>query len=346
LVSSPGYEHPDCYNYADPSASATELNQGRIFVFRGSKFGLLAGAKTDYYPAPLVNSSARCQNMPQAEDKGLGIDAFNRLRALRMTIVSPSGAANNRYRQWGLRMTNAGDINGDGFEDLVVTAPYENVPDQNGTAVTGAGAGYVIYGPLCSTDNDQAVQNYFEDPSRLNVQQKYSDVVAATGVQLAGPCSGKNLAPQKFRAKDISVAESTNRRYGFSISGSRTKKGEYRGDINLDKFSDVVFASPYWNDSVAGKSNVGRGIVLFGSPSGLFTDDYPSSVVEPLSMNRTKPYILLPPTSVTNAAFFEGNVTTGDVNGDHSMDLMVPSYGYDSTGGLTGIDLGTFFLFY
>jgi large repetitive protein len=357
LVSAPKYEHPDCYNYADPQASASELNQGRIYVFRGGKFGLTGGAKTDYYPAPLVNNASRCQNMPDVQNKGLGLDAFNRLRAIQMKIVSPAGASNNRNRGWAMRMTSA-DINGDGFEDLFVSAPNENVPDQNGTAVTGAGTGYVMYGPLCSTDNDPLTQNYVQDPTRLNKQERYDDiknadgsvkkagVVTSTGVTYAGPCSGKLLAPQKFRAKDISVSSSTNARYGYSIAASRVKRGDYRGDINLDKFSDVVFGSPEWDDSVNSATDVGRGIVLFGSPEGLYTDDYPSSVVEPLSNNRTKPYILLPPTSVSGARFYDGNISTGDMNGDQSMDLMVPSFSYDSTNSLVGIDLGTFFLFY
>jgi hypothetical protein len=363
VISAPGYSHSNCQNYADPNSQAPELNQGRIYVYRGSKYGLLAGAKTDYYPVPTDGNVTKCDNMPQLEDTGLGIDAFGKIRALKMSIAgSPNSAEqdsatgggggisgrNSRIRTFGLRLTNAGDINGDGAEDLVVSAPYENVYDQIGNVVRKAGAGYVFYGPLCPTDNDSAVQIYIQDPSRINTQKTFSN----TGVTIAGSCAGKQLAPQKFRVKDITAYVNSSdpgsyaAAYGISTAGGRLKGTKLTGDINLDGFSDVIFATPNWDDTSNSAKGVGRGIVFFGSPGGLYTDDYPSPVVETLSLNRTKPFTLLPPTSITGSNFYKGNMSTGDLNGDGSMDVMVPSFTYDGNGTVQGIDLGTFFLFY
>lgn len=325
--------------------------------------GLIAGAKTDYYPTPDGNTLT-CDAMPAAQDTGVGLDAFNVIRALKMNISSSptlaaqtqaisdintsAGYINTRYRNFGLRMTSAGDINGDGFEDLVVAAPYENVPDQNGSVVIGAGASYVFYGPLCPSDNEPAIQSYIQDPSRLNVQSRFN----VAGVSIVGPCAGKQLAPQKFRIKDISpgtTGSGSNDAYGLGLVGRRgfyASTGKPKGDVNLDGYSDIIIGSPFWDDSINSATEVGRGVVLFGSPNGLYTDDYPSSVVESLTQNRVKPYVLTPPLRDSGARFFMGNLTAGDVNGDRSMDAMVPSFTTDGNGTLTGIDLGSFFLFY
>jgi len=356
VVSAPGYEHLNCLNFSDPQASAPQLDQGRIYIFRGSQYGLLAGAKTDYYPEPTDGNTAYCTDMPQADDSGLGFNAFSRVRALRMTIAgtptnseqdSVSPSRNSRTRRFGWRLANVGDLNGDGSEDLVVSAPYENVYDQNKTVVRGAGAAYVFYGPICPTDNDGNLQSYIQDPLRLNKQTRFAD----SNTSIAGSCAGKFLAPQKFRVGDIAPASagefsSTNANYGMAIAGGRIEKGKQTGDFNKDVYADFILCSPNWNDVVSSASRVGKGVVFFGSPNGLFSDEFPSTVVEKLSQNRVKPYVIRPPVSINNNQFFIGNVSTGDVNGDQSMDLMVPSFSYDGVNPIPGIDLGAFFLFY
>lgn len=378
LISAPGYEHPHCLNFDDPTAApptgAPQLNQGRIYVFRGSVHGIIAANRNQYYPLPptAAANSADCANLSsnagQANDTGLGLGAYpdNRLRAMRMTFANTSAdetaigigvsGQNTRNRQYSLRMVNGGDFNGDGYEDLVVTAPQENVYDQNLSMVRQAGAGYVFYGPLCPTDNDWSLlTTAVQDKTNLNKQLRFPDLTGT--VTLAATCAGKQLAPQKFRVKDIAPAVSgdngsTDHKYGYSVAGARMRGDKQGGDVNLDEYSDLIIGSPYWNDTINGANQAGRGILLFGSPQGLFTDDYPSPVVESLSAGRVKPYVLTAPVPVTNpqananAMFFEGNLSTGDVNGDKSMDLMVPSVWYDEADGFKGIDLGTFFMFY
>jgi hypothetical protein len=107
---------------------------------------------------------------------------------------------------FGASVDSAGDVNGDGYADLVVGAPYDN-------AGANTGAAYVYHG---SPDGPETTASW----SAFGV---YGDAVL-----------------------------------GGSVSGA--------GDVNGDSFADVIVGSPSAN---RGTNRDGRVFVYLGSPAGL-----------------------------------------------------------------------------
>ena len=355
LVTSPEYQNPECTRLG---GSASEKSQGRIFLYAGSKWGLVGANFNDYWPSkPGEIDQCPISNLGN-EETGLGfsIDPTVQIRALRMPFANPNLNYNaNGGRGFAARITSAGDLNGDGQEDLAVSAPSETV-NVDGAMVTNGGAVYIYYGPLCPTDNDFSLLNkiqndqYGTDFYSINKQKTFLDL----GVQKEGSCGSKLLAPQKIVIKDASP---NNRNYGFTLTGGRFKSEKNTGDINGEitfPISDLIVGTKYFNNTTTNTTMNGRGVILFGSapdgtyPGGLFADDYPSYVVETISGTKIKPYILQMP-SISNSEFFYGNISTGDINNDGGMDLMIPSIEYDmpaTSNSSGGINMGTFLLFY
>ncbi|MBI2931148.1 MAG: FG-GAP repeat protein, partial [Planctomycetes bacterium] len=161
---------------------------------------------------------------------------------------SPDGGSTTA--NFGKSVAGAGDVNGDGYADVVVGAPGFD----NGQA--DEGAVFVFHG---STTGVSAVPNW-----------------TAEG----------NLATANFGILGISA-----------------------GDVNRDGFSDLYVGASGW-DNV--ESNEGRGFVYHGSASGL-----PSPATASWSVE-----------SNWADAYYGDAAGWGDVNGDGYADLIVGATGY------------------
>jgi signal transduction histidine kinase len=149
------------------------------------------------------------------------------------------------YEQhFGWSVASAGDVNGDGFADVIVGAPYADHGDLN------EGLAFVYHG------------------SR----------------------AGLSLKPQW-----VGESNHAHALLGFSVSGA--------GDINGDGFDDAIVGVPYATD---GQYNEGAAVVFNGSRQGLSRQ--PSWIVES-----------------DNTQQFMGKQVTfaGDVNGDGYDDVLV-----------------------
>jgi len=200
--------------------------------------------------------------------------------------ITPAGIA------WrGGILASAGDVNGDGFADLVT-----------GAGSAAAGAGYVFYGgasglspmpttlasPMGPGGYDNAVAGVGDVDG-----DGFADVVALSVADnaylyLGGP-SGVSTVPTPLPLPG----------QVFSVAAA--------GDLNGDGFGDVVFGDyqlGHW---------VGVAYVLYGSPNGLSTN--PVTITSP---------------SVAYEMFGYAVACAGDVNGDGFADLVVGAPGGDS----------------
>ncbi|MDT8858435.1 VCBS domain-containing protein [Paracoccaceae bacterium Fryx2] len=164
------------------------------------------------------------------------------------------------YDQSGISVSSAGDVNGDGFDDLIVGAPYD---DPNGDY---SGASFVVFGKTDST----AVE--------------LSAIEAGTG---------------GFVINGVSDGDYS----GYSVSSA--------GDVNGDGFDDLIVGAKY--DDPNGDYS-GASFVVFGK-----TD---STAVELSAIEAgTGGFVI----NGVSADDFSGNSVSsaGDVNGDGFDDLIV-----------------------
>lgn len=122
-------------------------------------------------------------------------------------------------------MSGAGDVNGDGFDDVIIGAPYASTGKGN----RNPGRGYVVFG---------AVDGF---PERLDL----GSLDGRNGFAINGISDPNPVIP--------SITEESNT--GRSVSGA--------GDINSDGFDDIIFGAPH--KTTANGNFSGQSYVVFGA---------------------------------------------------------------------------------
>ncbi|WP_413582478.1 hypothetical protein [Bdellovibrio sp. HCB288] len=333
VVSAPMWEDTACY-YEDGRS-----DYGRLFLYRGSSAGIVAGSHGDYYDRdPIQTASCQSDDLFQSRNAdSLNLNGTGKVRSIMPPIINGGLSGNDSNRRFGWMIQSAGDVNNDGYEDLIVSS--SETPK---SGLDGAGMGYIFYGPLCGNDNSTGMWSVLG--ANLNTQYKLTDAaIVASGVIPMAECAQASgvmkPAPMAFYLWDAGNTDFS----GYEIISGRMKKGDFNGD----GFDDVVMGAPFWDDQVNGITNFGRGVVFFGSSTGLHTADYPDSSVVADSSGHLKPYIVQrQDTSTQTPRYFYSNTSAGDVNGDGTMDLMVPTEFYDGAGSVRGVRIGTYFLLF
>jgi hypothetical protein len=256
------------------------------FTIRGSND--LDGLGTSVSSAGDVNGDGFSDiiiGAPQAgaggNDLGAAYVIFGRSSAFAASVDPGSLSGTNGFRiagaqeisLTGFSVSDAGDINGDGFDDVLVGAPFAN---EGGMT---RGAVYVVFGRPGSFDPSVPLQ----------------DLPASDGFKLSGAANGD--------------------RAGFSLSGA--------GDLNGDGFGDIVIGA----DSANGMgSNRGVAYVIFGKDGG-----FPAASSLGF-LNGKNGFAIAGANDGDSAGASVG--AAGDVNGDGFGDLVVgaPSAGVGGAG--------------
>src|SRR5262245_43678408 len=123
----------------------------------------------------------------------------------------------------GWSVSSAGDVNGDGFDDLVIGAPYGDGP---GHTRAGAGDSYVVFGHAGGF------------PAEIDL----AAVAAGAGGFVIHGKTGNNGQGDES---------------GFSVSAA--------GDVNGDGFDDLVIGAPFGDGAGNTRAEAGDSYVLFGS---------------------------------------------------------------------------------
>jgi hypothetical protein len=219
---------------------------------------------------------------------------------------------------FGSSVGTAGDVNGDGYSDVIVGAPfYENGQDWEGRAfVYHGGMGALSAIPDWSTEGNQ-------DGARLGWSvgtagdvnyDGYSDVI------VSAPCydSGQSDEGAAFVYLGSATGLATSAAWMAEGIQDDTYYGTYfgwsvgtAGDVNDDGYSDVIVGVPHYSSDHRWE---GRVYVYYGSPSGLST--IPDWTAEDGNQN--------------DALFGWSVGTAGDVNNDLYSDVIVGAYGYSA----------------
>ncbi|MCL1630301.1 VCBS domain-containing protein, partial [Roseibaca sp. V10] len=249
----------------------------------------------------------------------------------------------------GSSVSSAGDVNGDGFDDLIVGAPYD---DPNGSY---SGASFVVFG---KTDGDAVALSEVEaggggfaingvsasDWGGLSVGSAgdvngdgFDDlIVGAGGDDPNGFNSGASFVVfGKTGGSAIALSDVEAGIGGFVINGvsaddfSGTSVSS-AGDVNGDGFDDLIVGAPY--DDPNGTSS-GASFVVFGKTDG--------TAVELSAIEAGIGGFVINGVSADDRSGRSVS-SAGDVNGDGFDDLIVGVYGDDPNGSNSGASFVVF----
>jgi VCBS repeat-containing protein len=247
----------------------------------------------------------------------------------------------------GFAVSAAGDINGDGFDDLILGAREANGPGE-----ADSGASYVVFGRaggftaaidvagLTGANGFTIIGTDATDRSGYSVAA--AGDVNGDGIDdliigaPQGDPGGRANAGEAYvvfgrqggfgATLDLGTLSGTN---GFTISG--VDAGDHAGwsvasagDLNGDGRADMVIGALYADP--AGRESAGETYVVFGRAGGFGANLDLSSM--PASMGFT--------VTGTAAANLTGHsvASAGDINGDGIDDLLIGAIYADGTGGV------------
>ena len=207
----------------------------------------------------------------------------------------------------GTAVASAGDVNGDGYSDLVIGAyTYDNGQTDEGTALIYHGGGLTGHTSAKSVVADSVAARRFgsavTNAGDINADGFDDVIISAPGTDpltlgrtciLYGSIGG--IRPPWYNAPQ----KSTTILFGRSVAGA--------GDVNGDGYADVIIGNP----SYGNVPNGGEVRIYFGGAAGIDTVGF-QVLYEPLGGTKYG-------TSVGGA---------GDLNGDNYADIVVgaPKY--------------------
>ncbi|MEM1103368.1 MAG: Ig-like domain-containing protein [Pseudomonadota bacterium] len=249
----------------------------------------------------------------------------------------------------GGSVSGAGDVNGDGIDDLIIGARFAN-----GNGRIDSGESYVVFGTdqgfssslnLTSLDgtngfridgidrfdnsgvsvsgagdvNGDGIDDFIIGGALANanglIDSGESYVVFGTDQGFPSSIDLANLdGSNGFRVDGIFLFDNS----GFSVSGA--------GDFNGDGFDDIIIGARFADAN--GQLDAGQSYVLFGTDQG-----FPSSI-DLITLNGSNGFRLDGVDAFDNSGFSVSGA--GDVNGDGFDDLIIGAPGADGN----GIDAG------
>ena len=183
----------------------------------------------------------------------------------------------------GYDISAAGDVNGDGFDDLIVGS---HLGDDGGS---GAGEAYVVFGD----------DGLIGDPTRGRRVLDLSDLTSDKGIVIRGEVAGDNL--------------------GYSVSGA--------GDVNGDGFADLIVAAH--KASPSGEKS-GQAYLVFGSSRAFELDEDGRQVLDLSEMSAGQGVEILGDAPFDRLGWSAS--AAGDINNDGYDDIVIGAQHGDDGG--------------
>jgi len=254
----------------------------------------------------------------------------------------------------GYSLSDAGDINGDSIDDIIVGAPYAN---------DNSGSSFVIYGrksdPKNSVNTNIINVSYLSSNDGFTINGQSGDKLGFS-VSNAGDINGDGIDDIIIGAKDGNPndKESAGRAYlvfgekggfdstlnlselngknGFTINGispfdNTGSSVSALGDFNSDGIDDIIVGAKN------ATNNSGQGYVIYGSTTD-FDPTFELSSFDTPNYDGEKGFII---DGAENSNLGHAVSGAGDVNGDGVQDLIISAPNINSGAGEAYIVFGT-----
>jgi hypothetical protein len=326
LADRPQGEGPLALELALGGASASEQGDGLVFATR-------AGRRLAYSKLVVTDASARMLpatlDAPSPDRVRIVVEDAGAVYPL---VIDPllSETADAQLQsdqadaQLGYSVASAGDVNGDGYADVIVGAPFYDAGE------TDEGAAFVFLGSAAgiASGNPTSAHRQLEsnqDGANLGASvasagdvngDGYDDVIAGAGGYGAGE-AGEGAAFIFLGSAAGIVGNdpaSAHARLESDQADANLRAVASAGDVNGDGYADVIVGAHNYD---AGLTNEGAAFIFLGSSTGIANGD-PGNAHAQLEGNQASALMGL---SVASA---------GDVNGDGYGDVIVAAYNYDA----------------
>jgi hypothetical protein len=319
----------------EPSYSNGQSSEGRARLYLGSGAGLSTTAAWSFesdtagYVLGWSVASARDVNADGYDDVIVGVQG---LKAAFVFYGSASGlsptvswrAQSSMSGRFGSAVAGAGDVNGDGYDDILVGDDrFTNGDTFEGRAYLwlGGAGGLGPAGTLANADwytpepNQVGALLGFSVASAGDVNgDGYADVIVGAygkdngtaGEGLVYVFHGSPTGPSP-NADWFGESNRANSEFGFSVAGA--------GDVNGDGYGDVIVGAYTYSNGQSGEGSV---FVWLGSVTGLGASGNPANADWSAEANLSTSLLGY---SVAGA---------GDVNGDGFDDILAGSEAYSN----------------
>jgi len=320
-VSSAGDVNSDGYSDVIVGAYGYSLNTGRAYIYFGGEamdnvadVAMTGGAIGNYFGSSVssagdVNSDGYADVIVGADQYSTGTGRayifFGGAAMDNAADVTMTGEATNNY--FGFPVSSAGDVNGDGYADVIIGAyGYSSNTGRVYIYFGGSAMDNVADVAMTGEATDNSFGRSVSSAGDVN-SDGYADViVGASGYSSFYSYTGRAYiyfggAVVDNIADVTMTGETTNNNFGLSVSSA--------GDVNVDGYADVIVGAQGYSTST------GRAYLFFGGTA----------------MNNITDVTM---TGETVFSSFGYSVSSaGDVNGDGLTDLVVGAYGYSSSTG-------------
>ena len=252
-------------------------------------------------------------------------------------------------RDWSGNSVSAGDVNNDGYDDIIIGAPYADPSGGN------SGSTYVVFGKengfsrtmgLSELDGSDGfridgesggdISGYSVSAGDVNGDGYDDIIIGAAGADRNGnSVSNRGASYVVFGKDDDAFAATMNLSEldgsdGFRINGeSAGDRSGYSvssaGDINGDGYDDIIIGAPQADPNGSSSGSV---YVVFGKESGF------SRVIEPSELDGSDGFRI----NGGSAGDSSGRSVSsaGDFNGDGYDDLIIGAPNADPNGNKSG----------
>jgi len=354
---------------------------GTVFVYYGAQgYGLVAPTAEHYVGSSALGLTPGTSGGPDANSSVINSSLVFQLYPSFPSSNIPTLDHTENTRNFGMTMTS-GDFNGDGIDDVAVASGNGQVYVYYGpicqwdnylsTSATGP-----LAQMYANPNQTSAIGSDLSDQCTTFLFDQQSLTSSSNQTPATNVASINKLMPQMINIAGLNGTEWM----GSTLLSNRIRHGRNLGNMknpsNLasgQTASDLIIAGPNANDPNATTVSfkyTGLGYVFFGhtgealdptfmAKPGLYigSPSYSSNITaipdvdsggNPISRLYYSPIILRPhSTDGTVGRFFSAQTTTGDLNGDGRMDLLMPTVDLDTTQDGTSASYGGGFrLFY